>query len=391
MTIPPDKLRQLYDLWTAKKAGSEELMQILEAGSEEELEKILNPLMKEREASITDTGKFTAEQQDKLVSYILSAYSATKQAPVHHLKTTLLKYAAAIIIIAGIGGYLWKTKLKEPAPAVVAIAERMDVVAPGKVRAMLTLTDGRQINLDSISNGVLAVQGNTKIEKLNDGSIVYKGASGGELLFNTIAVPRGSKIASLKLSDGTMVYLNSASSLKYPVAFTGKERKVEITGEAYFEVAKDPTKKFMVVADGLTTEVLGTHFNINTFNDETARRVTLLEGSIKVVQAKNEVIIKPGDQAVVQGGNIAINRSADLGQVMAWKNGAFNFNNADFQSAMRQISRWYDIEVKYKSTVPVFDFQGELPRTYTLNQVLRALQKVGVKFELKERTLIVSP
>ncbi len=198
------------------------------------------------------------------------------------IKTAWVKYAAAVIIILGTGAYLWNTTQKESPDEMTASAKasaKADVPAPSSTRAVLTLSNGQQIFVDSAAKGTLAIQGGVNIQKKGDGLIEYKGSNkNGAIQYNTLTVPRGSEIASIVLSDGSKVVLNSASSLKYPVAFVGNERRVEVTGEAYFEVAKDPKKKFVVLSNGLTTEVLGTHFNVNTYGDEHSKKGNVAGG-----------------------------------------------------------------------------------------------------------------
>lgn len=312
---------------------------------------------------------------------------------IHFLRTAWFRYAAAIIILFGIGAYLWNnTSVNREKPGIVEQTDvRHDVQAPASMLATITLSNGKQVPLDSIQKGMIAKEGDVTIEKLQDGRIVYKGISEGEMLYNTISVPRGSKIASLTMSDGTIVFLNTASSLRYPVAFSGKERKVSITGEAYFEVAKDKTKKFIVETEGMTTEVLGTHFNVNGYDDETARAVTLLEGSIKVSTGSQSVMVSPGQQALLQQNGITINPKADVSQVMAWKNGYFVFNNADIPTVMKQLSRWYDVDVVYENGVPDVQFSGEIQRKLSLSQVIKGLKKMGVNCTIEDKKLIIHP
>ncbi len=199
---------------------------------------------------------------------------------IHFLRTAWFKYAAAAIIILSLGAYLWSTYEKNnPGNAKSnSFSKNNDVMAPSLNRATITLASGEQIGIDNVGFGTLANQGTIQIEKMQDGRIVYKGTGEQTVQYNTLTVPRGSKMASIVLSDGTKVSLNAASSITYPVAFTQQTREVSVTGEVYFEVAKDPKKKFIVSSSGMETEVLGTHFNINAYPDEKVRSVTLLEG-----------------------------------------------------------------------------------------------------------------
>lgn len=313
-----------------------------------------------------------------------------KQAP---RKTTLLKYAAAIIFVASAVLYVANrsTNKKKEIIAQQTPPPARDVAAPSSNHATITLAGGQRISLQSAASGTLAKQGDVNIRMTDDGRIVYSGKGSGAIQYNTLTVPRGSTIASIVLADGSKVYLNAASSLTYPVAFTGGERKVHITGEAYFEVAKDKSKKFVVASGNVTTEVLGTNFNINTYPDEEATKVTLLEGSVKVSEGSSNTVINPGDQAAIGKGKMQVNKSVDVEQVMSWKNGVFNFNNASCEMVMRQLSRWYDMEIVYPQGVPNIQFGGEIQKTLSLAEMLDALGAVEVKFEIQNKKLIVLP
>jgi len=192
------------------------------------------------------------------------------------------------------------------------------------------------------------------------------------------------------LPDGTQVWLNAASSITYPVAFTGKQRNVKISREAYFEVMQDKEKPFVVEVDGgMPVEVLGTHFNVNSYTDEGAVKTTLLEGSVRVGQG---VVLKPGQQVWADGQRLSVRSNINMDKVMAWKNGLFNFEDASLQEVMRQLERWYDITVVYEGRIPDIQFEGEISRNINLSNLLRVLARAEVKFRLEEgRRLVVLP
>lgn len=299
--------------------------------------------------------------------------------------------AAAVILLMATGTYfLFFNQSPKPAFAQTQNALKNDVAAPAYTKAVLILADGKEVVVDSAIKGKLAVQENINIIKTGDGQLMYEaGASlpaAGPLLMNTLTVPRGSRPLQLVLSDGTKIWLNSASSITYPVAFTGNERKVRMSGEAYYEVAKDATRKFYVAANGVETEVLGTHFNVNAYEDETKIKVTLLEGVVKVQSAigssgqwEQSAILKPEQQAVfTHGSRLMSYGKVDLEEVMAWKDGFFDFNGADIQSVMRQLARWYNIEVEYKGKITDNHFSGIISRNNNVSQVLKMLQSTGV-------------
>jgi transmembrane sensor len=298
--------------------------------------------------------------------------------------------AAAIILLLGTGVYLY---VNHPSPkktfgtAIKQTPLINDVPAPVNSKAILTLADGSKIELDSISNGTLARQGNVKIVKQGDGQITYNGM-GSEDLYNTINVPRGSKVVTIKLSDGTQVWLNSESSLRYPASFTGTERKVEITGEAYFEVAHTAVP-FIVKKDAMEIKVLGTHFNINTYENEGINKVTLLEGSIKVSISNHQNFLKPGQQAQIKD-DIKMVNGVDIEEVVAWKNGKFQFGEkADLNQIMRKIARWYDVDVEFEGGAINQRFGGEMPMNSNLSQVLEILRTSGVNFTIDGKKVIV--
>ena len=303
------------------------------------------------------------------------------------------RIAAAIIIGAiALGGYFMvlQPNKKKPETASAQISKK-DIRAPASSNAILTLSNGKTIVLDSASNGSLAVQGNINVIKLADGQIVYNGKANSEMQYNILTVPKGSKVASITLADGTKVWLNAASSLKYPVAFGGNERKVEITGEAYFEVAHNAAIPFKVQKDSMQVTVLGTHFNVNAYEDETDIKVTLLEGAVKINKGNAVGLLKPGQQAKIAGGIKTIN-AVDTDEVMAWINEKFQFGEAtDITSVMKQIARWYDVDVEYKGIISGH-IGGTISRNENVSQVLKMLEMTGgVTFKIDEKKVIVMP
>ena len=227
-----------------------------------------------------------------------------------------------------------------------------------------------------------------------NGSLSYQNISKSktpETLYNTISTPNGGDY-QLVLADGSKVWLNAASSLRFPANFVGRERKVELTGEAYFEVAKNPAMPFKVKLNGMEVEVLGTHFNINSYADESAIRTTLLEGSIKINRPHASSLLKPGQQAMMdKNGQISVINDADLDEAVAWKDGKFQFDRADIHNVMRQLARWYNIDVEYKGTV-ASHFGGTISRDVNLSKVLGMLHLTGeVKFQVQDKKVIVMP
>ena len=315
--------------------------------------------------------------------------------------------AASIIVLLSAGTWL---RLSHKAAPAVQVAIHNDV-APGINGAILTLGDGRQIVLDSTNSGFSTTEGNARITKGSKDQLTYKTAPGtpaagkpiagtsaastpAEMVYNTLSTPRGRKI-SVVLADGTKVWLNAASSIKYPTVFAGKERLVEISGEAYFEVAGDVTKPFTVkkMGSNYAVQVLGTHFNVNAYDDEEVIKTTLLEGAVRIRNKTVNHILKPGQQAVVgkDQDEITIVPDINTSEVMAWKNGLFNFDRADIYTVMRQIGRWYDVDIEYKGRI-TRHFGGSISQDVNVSQVFKMLELTGaVRFSIEGRKIIVTP
>jgi transmembrane sensor len=266
-----------------------------------------------------------------------------------------------------------------------------DDVAPGGNKAILTLADGSTIILDDAQNGTLSQQGSSKVVKF-DGMISYDPSTkNSDVVYNTISTPKGGQY-QLALPDGSLVWLNSTSSIHFPTAFVGNERRIEITGEAYFEIARNRDMPFIVSVNGAEVQVLGTHFNINAYNDEENVRTTLLEGSVKFVNGDNSNMLKPGQQLqLATNGDIHVVSNVDVEEVVAWKNGMFDFEQAGIEKVMRQLSRWYDVEVEYQGKSDDL-FIAEMRRNIKLSDALKALELTGkVKFDIRGRKIIVMP
>jgi ferric-dicitrate binding protein FerR (iron transport regulator) len=303
--------------------------------------------------------------------------------------------AAAVIILVATGSYLLLNRTNNEQSVAKNPQPVINDITPGGNKAILTLADNTQIILDSAANGTLTQQGNAKVSKLDNGQLTYNSLNEKptEIIYNTVTTPRGGQY-QLTLSDGSKVWLNAASSLRFPASFVGKERKVELTGEAYFEVAKNASMPFKVdVAGKGEVEVLGTHFNINSYADEATINTTLLEGKVKVSSVQNSQLLIPGQQAQLNAkGQISLNRNPDIEEVIAWKNGKFQFGeSADIATIMRQISRWYDVDVEYKGTI-TDHFGGTISRNVNVSKVFEMLEMTGsVKFQVEGKKVIVMP
>ena len=316
--------------------------------------------------------------------------------------------AAAAVIIMVVAGYLLipgghnKNSHKEQ-----VIAQQQNDLPPGKYRARLTLADGSTIVLDSVNTDSLTRQGMATVANKN-GKLEYNAsATNGKHAapaMNTLTTAKA-ETYQLLLSDGSKVWLNAQSSIRYPVAFNGDVRKVEVTGEAYFEVApslkvlpngQKVKRPFIVSANGMEVEVLGTHFNINNYSDEASIKTTLLEGKVRVHSATTnaQTILNPGEQAIIKHGQddkISVDKEVDVDAEVAWRFGFFNFNNVDLKTMMRQLERWYDVEVEYQGEVPEIKFLGKLPRELSLSQLLNVLQRQNAHFKMDGKKIIVTP
>ena len=305
--------------------------------------------------------------------------------------------AAAIflaLLCTGIYLSLLSKKNNLTAKAPLQLSPSKNNIYPGSNKATLTLANGTFITLDSASNGVLSRQGGSKIVKLSSGRLVYNAnknlSSVGIILYNTISTPRGGQY-QVTLSDNTKVWLNASSSIRFPTVFAGRERRVEITGEAYFEVSKNAATPFNVLVNGAVINVLGTHFNIMAYDNEASINTTLLEGSLQVVKGVATCLLKPGQQAALsKAGIINIIPDANLAEAVAWKNGLFEFNSTDVKTIMRQLERWYDVEVVFDTNVNLH-FSGEIIRAANVTDVLKKLALTNeINFKIEGRKIIVS-
>lgn len=313
----------------------------------------------------------------------------TENAPVvhrvHFLKTSWFRYAAAVVVIAG-GAAIWyanNTSSRHFEQSDSGVRNLAADIQPGTNRAVLTVGD-QSINLSSNKTGIAVGNAIT----YNDGERI---ADAGQIL--TLSTPRGGQYQAT-LPDGSKIWLNAASKIKFPSKFTGAVREIEVSGEAYLEVVQNVKQSFVVKANGTEVQVLGTSFNINAYADESSIKTTLVEGSVKVKIGEKESLLKPGQQASVGHEDRSISltsNTADIDQALAWRNGFFNFNNADIKGMMRQLERWYDIEVRYEGKVPERVFEGKMQRNIPLSSALKILELNKINFRVEGRKIIVMP
>lgn len=309
-------------------------------------------------------------------------------------KRMAFSIAAAVLLLisTSIAYFYFNTPSKNIPATPVAQRDSLSLpVMPGGDKAVLVLADGSAIVLDSTANGAITAQGNVHVSKIN-GQVVYATATGSNtapVLFNTLRTPRGGQY-QLVLADGSKVWMNAGSSLRFPTSFPGKEREVVLSGEAYFEIAKDPQRPFRVKVNNMQVQVLGTHFNVMAYDNEITAAVTLLEGSV-VVQRNNEhVKMRPGQQ--VQSGaetGLKLLNNVDMEETVAWKNGFFQFNHTSLPVLMRQLERWYNIDVVYLGKIPDRKFGGKIPRKSNLNEVQQILELSKVYTKTAGNKLII--
>ncbi len=318
-------------------------------------------------------------------------------------RVLLWRVAAAVLVLGGVAVWIvfsGTNVKKQTVETVVAAPDNNDVL-PGKTGAILTLSDGQKILLDTVSGGTITLQGGRSVVN-RDGTLTYAGKDevAGIVAYNSIVTPRGRQY-KLILSDGTKVWLNAASSLYYPVHFSEGIRKVEVTGEAYFEVAAQTNAKgektpFTVKINresdqSAEVQVLGTHFNINAYDDEPDTKVTLLEGAVTVsTPSAAPVMIRPGQQARVNR-KIEVNKEANIELTMAWKNGNFQFKNADVSTVMRQAERWYDIRVNYPQGIPLDTLNGGISRDVKLSEFLDIIRYSDIRATIRDGVVEIEP
>ncbi|HEY8387838.1 MAG TPA: FecR domain-containing protein [Parasegetibacter sp.] len=404
------------------------LLQLQEERNSPEAERILQEMLARQQSSPEKIAeKMSPAKADQIFNTVVQQQSILRSEAkiVQSRKRFTWVAAASVLLLIAFGTFLFIQNKSNSdqlsAKNTLADDDNPADIQPGKEGAVLTLADGSQIVLDSLENGFITVENGSSIafdgEKLDYNTSAQTGIAAKEnveVQWHTLTTPRGRQF-NLLLPDGSRVWLNAASSIRFPVIFNNKERRVEVNGEAYFEVetVKMPDARgnltnnklpFVIKTKRQVIEVLGTHFNVNSYDDEEDERTTLLEGSVRVYAADSnnqslsegsgnqfeQVVLIPGQQAIVNKQlKLSTEKLADVDKVMAWKNGLFNFNEADLPTVMRQLSRWYDIEVIYQGAIPKRLFHGKFQKELMLSEVLAEFEKMHVKFELNGKTLTV--
>jgi ferric-dicitrate binding protein FerR (iron transport regulator) len=392
-----DQFIQLLQGFHDRRLSEEELLSFLKAAEDPRFESLIGDRLHAELAEMKALPVSDGARADKVWQTIHASINGTENKDagveveivpadgrVRFLSRPWIRYAAAVIVLLGVGAYFWLSNRQQPVDKVVTTD-----IAPGREGAILTLADGSKVVLDSLGNGMVAEQHGTQVV-LKDGSLSYNASNASTVSYNTMATPNGRQF-SVQLPDGSKAWLNAASSITYPTAFIGNERPVSISGEVYFEVVKDAKRPFKVkVNDNTEVQVLGTSFNVKAYAEDASVNTTLLEGSVRLSVFQKTQMLAPGQQTMVsRNGNIRLVNHADIQKIMAWKNGLFNFQDESLEEVMKQLERWYDIQVKYIGDPPKKKFFGELGRDLTLSQVIETLQEVGIQFHIEGRTLFV--
>jgi transmembrane sensor len=410
------RLAYLFNRWfdgLATDAEKEELMNLVSAQRDDD--HIAELMQDAWEAFAPGNTPLTADGKSDILRQILREGKDTHAEYFIPPKRRWRPYAvaAAVTGLLAMSYFLFFNKEERTKDKTIVAQTTVRDVQPGRDGAVLTLADGKQLVLDSLGNGIVANQTGAAV-MLQNGRLVYDAATNTSTAIdhvqtNTMTTPKGRQF-TLVLADGSKVWLNAASSITFPTAFMEKERKVSITGEAYFEVAHDAAHPFKVSVNGVEVNVLGTHFNVNAYEDEGAVKTTLLEGSVEVksevgsrksentrnhhtsdLRPQTSVFLKPGEQAQINGsGAVQVISNANLDEAVGWKSGYFYFEKANVQTVMRQLARWYDIEVVYEGRQTEELFVGKLERNLTLSQVFKILKSIGVKYRVEGKKLYVS-
>nr|WP_199078581.1 FecR family protein [Pedobacter sp. ASV19] len=391
------RLTYLFNACYHKTATEDEKNELLSFIAQPEYDEHLKSLLTTAWTKVEGHTQIISDlQAEKMLSGILQPPSTHQEHSLHLKHRSLYRKlipAAAAVLVAG--SSLYFTLRIRPSDSGPNLTENQVAHHQGQKdsnKAILTLSDGSEITLDEQKKGDLFKQGLAAIVKTDSTTLAYKvtqGQAKNTIYYNTLSTPKGSQY-KLILPDGTKVWLNSASSVRYPTQFQGKERNINLNGEAYFEVAKDAKRPFKVTANHTEVQVLGTHFNIMAYADESSVNTTLLEGSVKVKTGKTEKMLVPGQESRTSSGHIHVIK-ADVEDVMAWKNGWISLNGDDVQKVMRKISRSYGVEVRYEGKIPEGHFSGSVRQDNDISKILNILRAGGIQFKNSGKNIIVLP
>lgn len=392
MATSPERLSVLFRRYyagTATPAETDELMDLVRSSQhDDELAQALRHAWEH-----TDTGEahFGEGESERMLNAILADKAAAQPAETL-FRIRWIRYAAAAVIVLAATLAFYKFREQPVAPQRSEVAQLLTDIPPGGNRAFLVLADGAGIRLDSARNGLLARTGGTEITKTAEGKLAVAASDqqvNGPLQRNLLTTPKGGQY-QLTLGDGSKVWLNASSSIRFPAAFAANERRVEITGEVYFEVAKDKKRPFRVKFGDSEVEVLGTSFNIMAYPEEKVSKTTLLEGSVRLSSTSKSRMLVPGQQAAVHSDGAIVTTTVDTEREIAWKQGLFYFRDSGIGEIMRDASRWYDIEVEYRGKIPRRQFTGKVSRNVNISELLNMLRYAGVNSTIENRKVVIS-
>jgi ferric-dicitrate binding protein FerR (iron transport regulator) len=399
-------LQQAFVRYLADEASPEEIKFLIQQLGRKKGKEKLKAIIRQHLESNNDPPEQKRREWELILkdnSYkAIAAHIEEKKSKEDHIiiqyqtppKTWLKLSVAAVIalLIASSIFILFTNKQERPLPPPVQSLSAHDI-APGGNKAILTLANGTKITLDTTKMGIISIQGGTKIIKQNNGLLTYSKSQAGQsqTLFNTISTPKGGQY-QIVLSDGTKVWLNAASSIRFPNEFSGETREVAVTGEAYFEVTSDPIMPFNVLVNGMIIKVLGTHFNVRAYKDEPTTKITLMEGAIKVIEGNKSALLKPHQQLQINpAGRLITIDDVNMQGILAWKNNQFWFHDDSIQTVMRELSRWYNMNVIIEGQIPQH-FGGYISKDLYVSQVFEALQATShIQYKIQDSTIIVSP
>ncbi|MES2456464.1 MAG: FecR domain-containing protein [Bacteroidota bacterium] len=385
-------IHELYERFLLGKSDPGELRRLIELfGTEENavLEALIHQKLAEEQAIAPEM----ADQSKRYERILLNLREEILlEQKARRWKWQKITVAACITLVACSALLFFVNK--QPDPVLVSSTIPEADVKPGGNKAFLTLSSGQKISLANAPNGIIAIEAGDQINKLSDGQIAYESLNenpGATQGVNILQTPNGGQYR-VNLPDGTKVWLNAASSVKYSVNFKNLlERRIELTGEAYFEVAKDPSRSFIVQTDDQAIHVLGTRFNVNAYHDNGGSKTTLLEGSVKATTRKSAAIIRPVQQVTSQGDQQLKVEEADVDLALAWKNDQFMFESEPIRQLMKRLARWYDVDVVYGAQVPDVRFNGAISKFENISAVLKILESTGkAHFKVEGRKIYVA-
>jgi len=396
MSFSKERISYLLQVWSSKKATSSEEQELMEIISQKEGKDAFHDHIDQIINDWNGSELLPATDWENAFQQIMQKRQPDESKQPKVAMFTWLKWSAAAVILLLVASTVYvKLRQADGHHSIVRNdnqASKNGIAPPSRNKAILTLGNGKVVLLDDVRTGSLASEGVANASKLNEAELAYDADGVATPELHTLTVPNGSKPMQLKLADGSEVWLNAGSRITFPNIFTGENRKVSIEGEVYFEVTKDAHKSFIVEANGTRTEVLGTRFNVNAYDNEPGVKITLLDGAVRVNKERKSVLLKPGQQAESSNGKDQLTvQDADTEQVMAWMHGAFLFRNSDIQDIMRQTARWYNAEIVYKGDLSVIKFSGGITRQENIRQLLDILEADGrLKFTINGNTITVA-